>query len=258
MRLIRLRFPLRIPLSAPPIRRYDARARTALRRAALLLRVPWAVVANMEAAVGAETLQMRLSKPVHAGSIAEEGSLPLGDEALARFREAWSRRSLSAALGGTVLGASLFAITAGIAAPAIVSGCEFFSCVRLRSIHPPCVASHTTSGAQPRKRSGSINSQTMHGVFHRHHRRRALIAAGSTSAAAAAASASPVVTGLTAGAIGSAGGLATGRRVFRRMAGVEDFAFVPVGAHKHAVNDKTVPDRHAMAALRVFPAAQSS
>lgn len=72
-------------------------------------------------------------------------------------------------------------------------------------------------------------------------RHRALVAAGSTSAAAAAASASPVVTGLTAGAIGSAGGIATGRRVFRRMAGVEDFAFVPVGAFLCLIPRRLLP-----------------
>lgn len=72
--------------------------------------------------MGAEALHIRASAPLHAASLADE-SLPLREEgALARVRAGWSRRQLSAALGGTVLGASLFALTAGLAAPAIVSG----------------------------------------------------------------------------------------------------------------------------------------
>ncbi|KAK9909726.1 hypothetical protein WJX75_006627 [Coccomyxa subellipsoidea] len=92
----------------PRARWYDARSRTALRRVASWLNVPWPTVANFE-----HLLAYQLLLPA--------------DEPDGRHKKraatAWENSVWAAKIGATTVGiGALFALTGGLAAPAIASG----------------------------------------------------------------------------------------------------------------------------------------
>jgi hypothetical protein len=178
---------------------YDARGRVALRRVARRLRLPWRTVARMESALGAHlraaadaaaalTARAKAAASLpHSASSSALAPLPreLAAAALPRgvARGKLSARQAAAVAGAALLGGGLFALTAGLAAPAIAAG----------------AAAALSAGG------GAAAAAA------------ATAAAGSTAAAAA-----------TAAAAGTLGGAATARRMHTRVAGLSDFAFVPI------------------------------
>ncbi|BDA42345.1 probable transmembrane and coiled-coil domain-containing protein 4 at C-terminar half [Coccomyxa sp. Obi] len=91
----------------PRARWYDARSRIALRRVASWLNVPWLTVANFE-----HLLAYQLLLPLEP-----DGQQPK------RAATAWENSIWAAKIGATTVGiGALFALTGGLAAPAIASG----------------------------------------------------------------------------------------------------------------------------------------
>ncbi|KAK9845449.1 hypothetical protein WJX81_006684, partial [Elliptochloris bilobata] len=92
------------PGGGPRVRWYDARARTALRRVAAWLNVPWTKVATFE-----RLLAYQLMLPERLCAKAE--------------LTAWQRGIRAAKIGATGVGiGAMFAVTGGLAAPAIAAG----------------------------------------------------------------------------------------------------------------------------------------
>jgi len=96
------------PLPPPASRWYDARSRTALRRVAHWLHVPWSKAAAFE-----RLLATTLAPPPP----------PPPAAAAAPAASAWDRSVKAAAVAGTTLGVgALFAVTGGLAAPVVAAG----------------------------------------------------------------------------------------------------------------------------------------
>ena len=91
---------------------YDARARTALRRVAKHLRVPWAAAARLEAALAAE---MAAAAPPAAELLCDESTAP-------RWPPRLSFGNRAKVAAAVVLGGGAFALSAGLAAPALAAG----------------------------------------------------------------------------------------------------------------------------------------
>jgi hypothetical protein len=190
---------------------YDARGRVALRRVARRLRLPWRTVARMETALGAHlraaaaaaaALTAKAKKASSSASSASAFSASASSSALAPL----SREVAAAALPrGVARGKMSLGQAAAVAGAALLGGGLFALTAGLAA---PAIA----SGAAAALAASSSATAAAAGAA-------AAAAAGSTAAAAA-----------TAAAAGTLGGAATARRMHTRVAGLSDFAFVPIRA----------------------------